>query len=219
MNLCEGRICKQRAPFVSTVRRRDVASSRVGRKIKDVSVSPSGDYDSIRRVPFDFSGAQIPSDDSLGMSLDNHEVEHLRLRKHLHCADSDLTTKRLITSQQELLTSLSTRIKSPRHLRAAEGTIGKIAAVFARKRHTLRDALVDNVVGDLSEPIDVRFAGTKIAALNGVVKEAVNAVAVVLVIFRRVDPALRCNRMRAARRILKAKTFHPITQFAQCRCS
>ena len=75
------------------------------------------------------------------------------------------------------------------------------------------------LIADFGEAIHVCFTGTKIAALDRVVKQSINAVAVVLIILRRVDPTLGRNRMRASRRILKAKTFHSITQFAQRRRS
>src|SRR5262249_52532419 len=68
-----------------------------------------------------------------------------------------------------------------------------------------------------SEPINIRFAGTKITALNRVVKQAVNAVAIVLIILCRINAALGCNRMRASRRILKTKTLHPVSKFTEGR--
>jgi len=55
----------------------------------------------------------------------------------------------------------------------------------------LRDAVVDNVRADFGKPINVRFARTEIAAFDCVVKQTVNAVAVVLIIFRGIDAALR----------------------------
>jgi hypothetical protein len=55
-------------------------------------------------------------------------------------------------------------------LGAAKRTICQIAAVFASKRHALRDALVNDVIADLSQAIHVGFTGTKIAALDRVVK-------------------------------------------------
>jgi hypothetical protein len=64
-------------------------------------------------VSLDFSGTEIARDDSLGVSLDNHEVEHFRLGKHLHRARSDLMAKRLITAEQKLLTGLSACVKRP----------------------------------------------------------------------------------------------------------
>src|SRR6266511_3939147 len=164
MNLREGRIREERASFVSTICGRDIASARVGREIKHVSISASREHHSIRSVSLDFSGTEIAGDDSLGMSLNNHQVEHLSLWKHLHCAGRDLTAKRLITAEQKLLTGLSARVERDRHLGAAEGTISQQAPIFAGKWHALRDALVDDVIGDLSEPIHIRFTGTKIAA-------------------------------------------------------
>ena len=127
------------------------------------------------------------------MSLDNDEIEHLCLRKHLHGTGCDLPTKRLITTEQKLLTGLSTRVKGPRHLRAAKRAICQVAAVFTSKRHTLRDALVDDVVTDLGEPIHVRFARAKVTTFYCIVKETINAVAVVLIIFRCVDSTLCRN--------------------------
>ncbi len=58
------------------------------------------------------SRAQVAGDDSLGVSIDDHQVEHLRLRKHPHGARGDLTAERLITTEQKLLTGLSARVKS-----------------------------------------------------------------------------------------------------------
>jgi hypothetical protein len=77
--------------------------------------------------------------------------------------------------------------------------------------------LVDDVIADLSETIHVRLTRTKVASFDGVVEQSVNAVAVVLIIFCRVDSSLGCNRMRASRRILEAKAFHSITKLTQ-RC-
>src|SRR5262249_43827012 len=119
---------------------------------------------------------------------------------------------------QKLLASLPACVESSRHLSPPKRPIGKQSAIFTRKRHALRDALVDDAIADLSETIHVRFAGTKVAALDRVVKQSVNAVAIVLVILCRVEPTLGGNRMGSARRILKAKTFHVIPQLTQsCR--
>ena len=45
----------------------------------------------------------------------------------------------------------------------------------------------------LGQAVDVCLSGSKIAAFNGVVKQAVYAVPVILIIFRRIDSALRGN--------------------------
>ena len=65
------------------------------------------------------------------------------------------------------------------------------------------------------QPINVRFARTEIAALDRVVEQTENAVAVVLIIFRGVDSALRGDAVRAARAVLVTETLHVVTLFAQ----
>ena len=201
--------------FVSAISGGDVATARVGRKIKGVAVSAGGEHDRVGRVLVDLTREQIARDDSLGVTIDDDEVEHLGLRKHLHGAGGDLPAKRLITTEQQLLAGLAARVKRPRNLGAAEGTIGEQAAVLAREGHALFDALIDDQIADFGQAINVRFARTKIAAFDRVVKQSVNAVAVVLIILRGVDSALRGDGMGAARRILITKTFHPITELAE----
>src|SRR5512132_3788327 len=113
MTLCEGWIGEERASFVCAIGRCDVAAACVGRKIEHVSVSPAGEYDCIRCVPLHFSRAQVPSDDSLGLATDDHQVEPLGVWQHSHGAGAGLPAERLITASQELLARLAARVKSP----------------------------------------------------------------------------------------------------------
>ena len=149
------------------------------------------------------------------MPVDHDEIEHFGLRKHLHGAGGDLPAKRLISAEQELLAGLAARIKRARNLRAAERAIGEQPAVFARERHALLDALVDDQIADFGQPINVRFARTKIAAFDRVVKQPVNAVAIVLIIFRGVDSALGGDAVRAARAVLVTEPFNVVAELAQ----
>jgi hypothetical protein len=77
--------------------------------------------------------------------------------------------------------------------------------------------LIDDVDADLRQPENVRLARTKIPALHRVIKKAVNAVAVIPVIFRGVDAALRGDRVRAARAVLEAEAMHVITLLPERR--
>ena len=70
---------------------------------------------------------------------------------------------------------------------------------------------------DFGEPINVGFARAEIAALDRVVEKPVNAVAVVLIILRGVDPALRGDAVRAARAVLVAERFHVVALLAERR--
>ena len=105
-------------------------------------------------------------------------------------AEADLALERLVGAEQELLAGLAARVERARDLRAAERAVGEQAAVLARERHALGDALVDDVHAELGQPVDVGLAGAEVAALDRVVEEAVDAVAVVLVVLGGVDAAL-----------------------------
>ena len=89
-------------------------------------------------------------------AVDDDQVEHLGARVHLHGARVDLPLERLVGAEQQLLAGLAARVERARHLRAAEGAVVEQAAVLARERHALRDALVDDVDAELGEAIDVR---------------------------------------------------------------
>src|SRR6185437_17070213 len=132
-------------------------------------------------------------------------VEHLGAGEHLHLPRRDLARERLVRAEEELLPRLPAGVERARDLRAAEGAVGERAAVLAGEGDALRDGLVDDVHADLREAVDVRLPRAVIAALHGVVEEAVNAVAVVLVVLRGVDAALRGDVVRAAGAVLVAE--------------
>src|SRR5438876_11489229 len=111
VDLREAGIGEERALFVGAIRGGDVATARVGREVKDVAVAASREHDRVGRILVDLSRDQIARDDPLGMTIYNHQVEHLGLRKHLHGAGGDLTTECLITAEKQLLTGLAARVK------------------------------------------------------------------------------------------------------------
>ena len=133
----------------------------------------------------------------------------------LHCPATDLSFERLICAEQELLPGLSTRVEGARHLGSPERPIRQQAAVFPRKGDSLRDALVDDIDADLGKPVDVRLARAEIASLDRVVEQPKDRVAVVRVVLRGVDAALRRNAVGAARGIVVRNVDDPIPQLAE----
>src|SRR6266446_10068323 len=111
MDLSKTRVGEERAFFVGAVGRRDVAAPRVGREIKNISVTAGREHDRVGRNVVDLTSQQISSDDSFGVSIDENDVEHFGLGKHLHRADGDLAAESLITAEQKLLSGLSARVK------------------------------------------------------------------------------------------------------------
>ena len=130
-------------------------------------------------------------------------------------AGFDLTGQRLVGAEQELLAGLSAGVEGARDLGAAKRSGVEEAAVFAGERHALGDALVDDVRADFSEPVDVGLAGAVVAALDGVVEEAVDGVAVVLVVLGRVDAALGGDAVGAPRAILEAENLDVVAHLAE----
>lgn len=126
-----------------------------------------------------------------GRSVDLNEVEHFAAGVHLDFAEADLLFERRVCAEKELLAGLSASIECAADLRAAERAVCQEAAVFAGERNALRYALVDDVYADFGKTVDVCLARAEVAAFYRVVEEAVDAVAVVLVVFRGVDAALR----------------------------
>ena len=118
---------------------------------------------------------------------------------------------------QQLLAGLAAGVEGARDLHAAEGAVVEQAAVLAGERHALGDALVDDVDADLGQPVDVGLARAVVAALDGVVEEPVDRVAVALVVLGRVDAALGGDRVRAARGVLVAEGLHDVARLAQRR--
>ena len=168
-------------------------------------------------IPLDLAVDEIADDDALGVPVHEDEVEHFAARIHLHLFEADLLFKRGIRAEQKLLAGLAARVESAADLRAAERAVCEHPAVLAGERHALRHALVYNVAADFRQSVDVRLARAEVAALYGIVEEAVNAVAVVLVVLGGVDAALRGNGMRAAGAVLIAEALDIIALLRQAR--
>src|SRR6266850_225151 len=190
INLRIARISEESAFLVSAPRCGHVATFGIGRKEEDVSIAARRQDDSIRSMRSDFAVDEIARHNSFGMSVDHDELQHVSARKHLHCAQRNLPAKRLISAEEQLLAGLTARVKSARDLRATKRAIRQQTPVLAGEGDALGDALVDDVYADLREAIDIGLACPKIATFDRVVKEPVNAVAVVLIVLRGVDAAL-----------------------------
>ena len=69
--------------------------------------------------------------------------------------------------------------------------------------------------GHLGQTVDIGLAGAKIAALDGVIEQAEDGVAVALIVLGRIDAALGGDGMRTAWAVLDAETLDLIAQFGQ----
>ena len=71
----------------------------------------------------------------------------------------------------------------------------------------MRHALIDDRGADLRQTVDIRLPRAEVSALDGVVEEPIDAVAVVLIILGCIDSPLCGDRVGAACTILITETF------------
>jgi hypothetical protein len=199
MDLSETGVCEKSAAFVRSPGRRHIATLRIGRKVKHVTVTAGGKNHRVGCVGADLACDQISNHDAFGVPVYQHQIEHFGPRIHLHRACRDLVFKRLISSKQQLLAGLAAGIKGSRHLNPAKRTIRQQTAVLTRERNALRHALVDNIEADFGQAMNIRFSRPKITPFDRIVEQAENAIAVVLIVLGGVDTALRRDTVRPPR--------------------
>src|SRR5574344_129240 len=195
--------------------RAHVGTLGVGGEVEHVAVTAGGEADRVADVAFEFAGHHVAHHDSAGVTVDDDEILHVAAGEQFDGAARDLAHHGLISADEELLTRLTAGVERAGDLRAAEGAVVEKSAVVTSERDALRDALVDDEVGAFREAVHVRFTRTEVAALHGVVEQAVNGVAVVLVILGGVDTALGRDGVRAARSVLEAEHLDIVAELAE----
>ena len=123
---------------------------------------------------FNFTGNEVSCDDTLCLTVDDYEVEHLVTWIALYGACCNLLVEGSICAEKELLTGLSPGIESTAYLHATERAVCKISAIFTCERNTLGNALVDDCCADLGETVDIRLPCTVVTSLDGVIEETVD---------------------------------------------
>ena len=104
-----------------------------------------------------------------------------------------------------MLSRLSFGVEGTAHLCAAEGAVVEQAAVVAGERHALGHTLVDDGAADFCQTVHIGLTSTVVTSLDSVAEEAFHTVAVILIVLGRIDAALSCDAVGAARRVLDAE--------------
>jgi len=217
VDLDEARVGKAGATPVGPPDHRRVAPLGAGGQEVDVGVPAGADQHRVGHVRLELAGHHVAADDAAGLAVDDDDVLDVPAGEHLHLPGPDLARESRVGAEQELLAGLAPGVERALHQHAAEGPVGEHAAVLPGERHALGDALVDDVPADLGEAPDVGLPGAEVAALDRVVEQAVDRVAVVLVVLRRVDPALGGDRVGPARAVLEAERQHLVAQLGEGR--
>ena len=215
MDLCEAGICEESTLPVALHCRRTVGIHCVGGKEIGVSITAGGNDHGVRAEPFELAGHEVAGDDTLRLTVDDDEVEHLVAGIGLHASVGNLLVQGCIGTEKELLAGLSAGVEGTAHLHAAEGAVGKISAVLAGERNSLCHALVDDGCTYLGKTIDVGFTAAVVTALDGVVEEPVDGIVVVLVVLGGIDTALCGDGVRTAGAVADAENLDVVSQFSE----
>ena len=160
---------------------------------------------------------QVAGDDAGASALDVDDVDHLHAVPQLDVAEADLSGELLVGAEQQLLARLAAGVERAADLCTAEAAVVEQTAVLAGEGHALRDHLVDDVDRHLGQAVHVGLAGTEVATLDRVVEEAMDGVAVALVVLRGVDAALSSDRVRTPRRVVEGERLDLVAEFTERR--
>ena len=206
---------EQRALPVRPPGGRGVGVLGVGRQVEDVAVAAGAQQHRVGRVRGDLAGDHVAHDDAAGHAVLDDEVEHLGAGVQRDRAQGDLVHHLLVGAEQQLLAGLAPGVERAGHLGAAEAAVVEQAAVLAGERHALGDGLVDDVHRLLGQAVHVRLAAAEVAALDRVVEEAEDRVAVALVVLGGVDAALGGDRVRPAGAVVVGEDLDVVALLAQ----
>ena len=215
VNLREAGVGEEGAALVGLVGGGDVAAHRVGGQEEDVAVAARAEQDGVPCVGLDFTGDQVAGDDAPGFAVHQHQVHHFMAGEHFNVSLGHFLFQGLVGAQQELLARLAACVEGALELGAAEGAVVQQAAVFTAEGNALGHALVNDVGGNFRQAVDVGFTGAEVAALHGVIEQAVDGVAVVLVVLGRVDAALGRNGVGAAGAVLVAEALDVVAKLGK----
>ena len=193
-----------------------IGAHGIGGEEIGVAVAASSDYHSVTEVALDFASDEVANDDATSATVfGDNDVEHFATSEHLNGSVLNLFAEAAVGTEEELLTGLTAGVESTRNLSATERAVGEESAVLASEGNTLSYALVDDVVRDLGEAVDVGLTSAIVAALDGVVEETVDRVAIVLVVLGSIDTALSSDGVSATRRVLNAEVEYVETHLAE----
>ena len=128
-----------------------------------------------------------------------------------------LTHQPGVSTEEELLTGLTSGVEGPGDERTAEGAIGERATILTGKGDTHSHTLIDNISRDLSETMDISLTRAVVTTLDGIVEEAVDRVTIVLVILRCIDTSLSGYGVSATGAIGDAEGLDMKSQLCQRR--
>jgi hypothetical protein len=143
----------------------------VGREVKDIAVTSGGQNHRVGRMPFELPGDQVLGNNAPGFAIHGHQFHHFVAAVHGHLLFGNLTVQGRIGPQQQLLPGLTAGIERTGYLGSSKRTVVQHSTVIPGKRHTLRNALIDDGGTDFGQTMHIGFAGSVIPPLDGIIEK------------------------------------------------
>ena len=218
VNLSEAGIGEIRAFLIALNRGGAVAVHSVRRKEICIAISSGCDDDRVCSETFEFTCNEIAGNNSLGLSVDDYEIEHFVTGIALYRSCCNLLVESCIGTEKKLLSGLSAGIECTAYLNTAERTVCKISAVFARKGNSLCDTLVYNGSAYLGKTVYICLTCPVVTTFYGIIEKTVYGIIVVLIILCSVDTTLCRNGVRTTGGITDTEDLDIISELSEGRC-
>ena len=216
MDLREAGVGEGGALLVGAPDRGGVAALGVGGEVEDVAVAAGGEDDGVGRVRLDLARDHVADDDAARAAVDHDQLQHLVARVHLRpCPGRSAAPgpgRRRAGAAGRSGRARRTCARPARRRRSGWPAVPPYSRAKGTPWATHWSMMFTLTCG---QAVDVGLAGAEVAALDRVVEEAVDAVAVVLVVLGGVDAALGGDGVRAARAVLVAEALHVVAELGQ----
>ena len=217
MDLGEAGIGEQRPFAVGPPDRTGVRLQGIGGEEVDVAVPTAAEQNRAGGVHLQFTAQQMARHHTAGNPIHGDHLENVPAGEQLNAAQLHLAHQGLVGAIKQLLSGLPPGIKGAAHQGPAKTAGGQAAAVFARERHPLGHALIDDAAADFRQPLAARFPGAEVASFEGVGEQAADAVAIHRHRTCGIDAPLGRHRVSAARAVVEAEHRHPVALLGQSR--
>ena len=193
----------------------DIALHRIGGEKVDVGIATTRQHHGIRCVRLQLAADEVPAHHPPRHAIDQHQLHQIAAGQQVNPARLHLPQQGLHGAVQQLLARLPPGIKGATHQCAAKTAVGQGAAVLAGEGHPLGHALVDDRRAQLGQTKTSGLPGPEITSLDGVAKQAGDAVAVVGVILGGVDAPLGRHRVGPPGAVVICDQAHHVALFCQ----
>lgn len=99
-----------------------------------------------------------------------------------------------------------------------EGVVSQQFIVFMGERYVLCYCLINDIVVYFCQVVDICFLGMVVVFFNGIVKQVIDVIIVILVVFGGINIILSGDIVCLVGVVVECECFYFVVQFVQCSC-